>query len=137
METTITMTISVNGRHMMWRDDLADGRHGDAQGCPEQQERDDGRRQGFGPAVTIRIVVIGGTRSDPESAPYDQRREDIGGRLDGVRDQGVGVPCDSRQEFADHQRNVDKQPDQGGSHPTGGLAQSSIPHSPLKTALSS
>src|SRR5262249_23641057 len=55
-----------------------------------------------------------------EPGPDDERGEDVGGGLDGVGHQGVGVAEDTGQELDDHEGRVDQQAGQGGLHPAGG-----------------
>jgi hypothetical protein len=93
----------VGGGHLMG------GGDGDGQGRPEEHQRDDSRSQRLGLAVAVRILLVGRPSGDAEPGPDDERGEDVGGGLDGVRHQGVGVAEDTGQELNDHEGRVDEQ----------------------------
>ena len=56
------------------------------------------------------MIFVGWTRGDAEPHPDYERGKNVGGRLDGVRDERIGVADDSRNELDQHQDGVDEQP---------------------------
>jgi hypothetical protein len=96
-------------RRVVRSDNLADRLDRDRDGRAEQHEGDHRCRQRFRLAVAKRVVGIGVPRRDPQSAPDDRRRENVGGRFDAVGDQRVRVSQHPGEDLDDRQAGVDQE----------------------------
>ena len=79
----------------------------------DQQEGDRSARERFRLPVTVRVILIGGTRGEREAAPDQQRADDVRGRLDGIRDERVAVAEDAGDQLHTSEDRVDKDADLG------------------------
>jgi len=95
--------------------DSRDRGDGDPDRGEQKQRGDDSRGEGFGLAVAIRMVFIGGLSSDDESAPDDNRAEQIGQGFDGIGDQSMRLAGNAREELGRDQDGIDRQADKGGA----------------------
>ena len=53
-------------------------------------------------------MIVRGLRADRDSAPHDERCEDVRGGLDGVRDERVGIAHDAGRQFDGRQGRIDE-----------------------------
>ena len=73
------------------------------------------RRERLGLAITVRVILVRRPGRDVQPAPDDERREEVGRRLDRVGDQGVGMPHDPGHELDRDEQQIHDQPRQGGT----------------------
>lgn len=102
----------------------------DADGREQQHRGDNCCRDRFGFPMTVRMILIFGCSGDDQTAPHDHRTEDIGQRLDRIRNQGVRMAENAGGEFASRKNNVGQQTEERGSQST---VQSIRPHSGNRT----
>ena len=88
------------------------GRH---QGARHQQGR-----QGLGLAVAVGVIVVGLAGGGAQPQPHDAGTHDVGGRLNGVGNQGVGIAQHAGRALAQHQGHVGPDAQQRGGLPARG-----------------
>ena len=93
----------------MRRPDLPNGDRRDSHCREEEHERDDSGGDRLCLAVPVRMVLIRRPRGDAQTHPDYEGRENVGGRLDRVGNERVGVADDSRDEFDKHEHRVRQQ----------------------------
>ena len=106
--------------HLVRRTNPWQRRDRDADARGDQHDRDDGAGERLRLAMTERMVAIRWLGGNLESAPDDERPEDVRRRLDRVGDQGIRVSQDSRDELHRGESRVDDDAELRGANPTGG-----------------
>src|SRR5262249_9424208 len=87
----------------------------DPQGGQDDQQGDVGGGDGLGPGVAVGVGGVGGTLGQPQGERDHGRGEPAAEGVDGVGEQGEGVPGQSADELGGPEPPVDPQPEQGGT----------------------
>jgi len=102
------------GGHVMGREDFLDALDRDHAGGTEKRERDDEGGDRFRLAVAVGMFAVGGDDGDAQAAPDDEGGEDIGGGLDAVGDEGVGIADDAGGDLDNGECDIDSDAGEGG-----------------------
>ena len=97
--------------------DLLRGLDRDPDAGPEEEHRDERRRDRLGLPMPVRMIGVGGTLRDLEAPPDDDRAEGVAERLDGVGDQRVGRAKDAGRELPGREHQVHAEADEARPHP--------------------
>ena len=79
------------GRRMVRRSYFANRLERDADSSSDEHDRHDCGGEGFSLSIAKRIILVGIPACDAQTAPHDERRENVGGRFHRVGNKSVSV----------------------------------------------
>ncbi len=77
-----------------------------------QSRRRRNRRERFGFSVSVRMIFVGGFERYSQTAPHDERTDDIRARFDAVGDERTRTAENAARYFNRGKRGVDKNSDE-------------------------
>ena len=87
----------------------------DPQRRPQQHRGDDGGGNRFGLAVAVGMVFVRRRRRHDQSAPHDERTENVGEGFNRIGDERVRMAGNARGEFRARQHDIDGHARKGGA----------------------
>ena len=92
----------------MWGTNGVDGFTGDADRGAHQQQRGCSRRERFGFAMTVGMVVVGRPRGDREPTPHHKRSNNVSRGFDRVRNESVAMTKNTGDELHAGEHRIDE-----------------------------
>ena len=81
----------------------------------QENSRNHRRRERFGLAVAVRMVLVRRFRRHDDAAPDDDGTENVRERFAGVGHERVGMPEDARNQFCRRKKDIHRQSGEGGA----------------------